>query len=187
MPGPLRFSSLRSRAEHARVNRQLPALFRAAGARRARVRLQEATVDTLILADHDVWLAAHELPNRYRNAFGVGDPTARRLPWPSIQLNLAFEPGGARPQARFMRDAEGQIWVGHTGTLGGRVPGISREGFLAFLAGARDVLLDDVPATLLLLGTFADPAALLQRIVHLTHAADTYRAAAAAGATLVPV
>lgn len=136
---------------------------------------------TLYLPAFDIWLAAHALPNRYRNAFGTGDPVGRPNLWPSIQLNLALAPGSARPHARFLRDDHEQLWVAHTGTLGGRQLGISREGFLAFLGEARAVTIDGVPETVVLLGTFARPAALVERIARLTHAASAFRSALAAG------
>jgi hypothetical protein len=123
-----RFFALRSRAEHARANRELARVFRAHG-RRVTIRLHEVgSIAARYCEPHDIWFAGHELPNRYRNAFGPGEP--RGTPWPSIQLNLALEPGSSKPRARFMRDADGQIWVAHSGTLGGRQTGISREGFL---------------------------------------------------------
>lgn len=180
------FTQLRSRAEHTRVNRQLAALFRAQRARRATCKLYEGPLPTLYLPDVDIWLAAHPLHNRHRNALGVGDPTAVRSPSPSIQLNLAFEPGGARPNARFLRARDGAYWVGHTGTLGGQVAGRSREGFRAFVGTAQPVQIDDREQTLILLGSFSAPGPLLARIVELVHAAHTYRSAAAAGATLEP-
>lgn len=179
----LTLQRLRSRSEHARVNRALAALFRAHGARRAVVRLHEGPVTSLFLPELDVWLAAHALPNRYRNALGPGDPVGRRNLWPSVQLNLALAPGSARPQARFLRDDRDRIWVGHTGTLGGRLPGISRAGFLELVGGARTVLVDGVGEELLVLGTFAEPEALLVQIARLAHLASQYREAVAAGLT----
>lgn len=173
--------ALRDAREHRRVCRQLVALIRDAGARRARVRMHGGELPTLYLPGEDVWLAYHALPNRYRNAFGVGDPKELRSPWPSVQLNLALAPGSARPHARFLRDARGRIWIAHTGQLGGRVPGISRDGFLRFLGGGRTVTIDRSAHTLMMLGTFAAPRALLGEIARLTHAAAAFRGAIAAG------
>ena len=137
----------------------------------------------LVLRELDVWLAAHALPNRYRNALGPGDPAGRRNLWPSVQLNLALAPGSARPQARFLRDARDRIWLAHTGTLGGRQHGISRAGFSALLGGARRVAVDDRHEDLIVLGTYAEPAALLSQLARLTHLASEYRDALAAGLT----
>jgi hypothetical protein len=176
-----RFYTLSSRVEHARVNRQVARLFRDQVHRRAVVRLHEGPMKTLYLPAFDVWLAAHALPNRYRNAFGVGDPVERRNPSPAIQLNLALAPGSARPHARFLRDDHGRIWIAHTGTLGGRQAGISRDGFLAFVGDARAVMIDGVSETVIVLGTFSQPAALIERIAHLTHAANAFRSALAGG------
>jgi hypothetical protein len=176
-----RFYSLRSRGQHARVNRQVARLFRDQDHRRAIVRLQEGPMKTLYLPAFDVWLAAHALPNRYRNAFGVGDPVKRRNPSPTIQLNLALAPGLARPHARFLRDDHERIWVAHTGTLGGRQAGISRDGFLAFVGDARAVMIDGVSENVIMLGTFAQPAVLVERIARVTHAASEFRSALAGG------
>jgi hypothetical protein len=173
--------ALRDAAEHRRVCRRLVALVRDAGARRARVRMHGGELPTLYLRDEDVWLAYHGLPNRYRNAFGVGDPTTVRSPWPSVQLNLALAPGSARPHAIFVRDARDRIWIAHSGQLGGRLPGISRDGFLRFLGGAQDVRIDGALRTLVVLGTFASPRALLGQIARLTHSAAAFRGAIAAG------
>lgn len=183
---PDRYLSLRSRAEHGRVNATLARLFREHGARRAAIKLHEGPVASLYLADLDIWLAAHALANRHRNALGPGDPVGRRNLWPIVQLNLALAPGSARPQARFVRDADDRIWIAHTGTLGGRQPGISRTGFLAVVGGAREVTIDDAPERLLVLGTFADPSALLLQIARLTHLSSDYRNAVAAGLTPSP-
>lgn len=131
----------------------------------------------------DIWFASHELPNRYRNAFGPGEPVGRRNLWPSIQLNLALEPGSSKPRARFMRDSDGRIWVAHSGTLGGRQTGISREGFLRLVGGAKRVTIDDVGEDLVVLGTIARPRPLLEEIARVTHAASQFREALAAGLT----
>jgi hypothetical protein len=175
------FHALRSRREHAQANRMLARMFREHGARSAMVRLHEGTIESLYLAALDIWLAAHELPNRYRNALGPGDPVGRRNLWPSIQLNLALAPGSSRPRARFVRDRAGQIWVAHTGTLGGRQSGISRTGFLAVLGGAQRVTIDDTTEQLVMLGTFAEPGGLLSQLARITHSASHYRDALAAG------
>lgn len=182
--GPGTYASLRSRREHAQVNRGLVRIFEEHGARRARIRLHEGPVMSHYLAPLDIWLAAHRLPNRYRNAFGPGDPVGRRNLWPSVQLNLALAPGSSRPRARFLRDAADQIWIAHSGTLGGRQTGISREGFLALLGGARRVTIDGVAEELVILGTFAKPSLLLEELARLTHAAHAYRGALAAGLAL---
>src|SRR5689334_17931291 len=150
---PRRLFALRSRAEHANANRHLVGLFRDHAARRARVRLHEGHFDSHYLAPLDVWLVAHRLPNRYRNAFGPGVPVGRRHLWPSIQFNLALAPGSARPRARFLRDERGRLWLAHSGTLGGRQTGISRDGFLRILGGVRSVVVDDASEQLVVLGT----------------------------------
>ncbi len=156
-------------------------MFRMTGARSAVVRLHEGPLETLYLPDLDIWLAAHALANRYRNAFGPGDPVGRRNLWPSIQLNLALAPGSARPHARFLRDARERIWIAHTGTLGGRQPGISRAGFLDLLGGGRPVTIDGATEQLVVLGTLAEPFGLLAQIARVTHAASHFRSALAAG------
>ncbi len=180
----LRFTSLRSRSDHARTNRELVRLFRAQPTKRLKLRFREGVIPTLYLPDHGIWLAAHTLANRYRNALGPGDPTGRSNVWPSVQLNLALEPGSSRPHARFLRDANDQLWIGHSGQLGGRVAGIRRDDFLRYVGGARDVAIDGEPEQLLLLGTFAKPSELLAQIAKLTHAASTYRGAAAVGLSI---
>lgn len=180
------FASLRSAAEHRVANRQLAELFRAAGARRTRARLQEGPMPALLLPSHELWLVQHRLPNRYRNAFGPGDPAGRGLIWPSVQLNLALRPGGARPHARFMRGRDGALWVAHSGTLGGRQIGISRTGFLRFLAKTKltvDAAIDGRAERLVLLGSFARPEPLLDAIAQLVHGAAVYRDSLAAGLT----
>ncbi len=178
---PERFFALRSRTEHAVANRGLAKMFRDHGARVAKIRLHHGPVVSLYLPPVDLWLAAHKLPNRYRNAFGPGDPMGRRNLWPSIQMNLALAPGSARPRARFLRDGSGRIWLAHTGTLGGRQEGISREGFLRVLGGARHVTIDDTVEELVVLGTFDQPRPLLEQLAHITHATSRFREALAAG------
>ena len=176
-----RFFALRSAREHARANRELSRIVRAHG-RRVTIRLHEVgAIDARYIEPLDIWLAAHELPNRYRNAFGPGDPSGRRNLWPSIQLNLALEPGSSKPRARFVRDDKGRMWVAHSGTLGGRQAGISREGFLRLIGGAKPVMIDDAPEQLVVLGTFADPKPLLEEIARITHAASQFREALACG------
>jgi hypothetical protein len=176
-----RFFALRSAREHARANRELSRLFYTHG-RRVAIRLHEVgAIHARYVEPLDIWLAAHELPNRYRNAFGPGDPSGRRNLWPSIQLNLALEPGSAKPRARFVRDRAGQIWVAHSGTLGGRQTGISRDGFLRLVGGAKRVMIDDVAENLVVLGTFAKPKPLLEEIARITHAASQFREALACG------
>lgn len=181
VPGEL--SALGSRAAHARANRMLVELFRREGARRATIRLHHGPVVSWFVPTLDVWLAAHELPNRYRNALGPGDPVGRRNLWPSVQLNLALAPGSARPHARFLRDGQGRVWLAHTGQLGGRQHGVTRAGFVELLGGARPVSVDGVTESLVVLGTFAEPGPLLGQIARLAHLASDYREALAAGLT----
>ncbi len=181
---PIQLHALRTRREHTKANRALTHTFRDHGARSAVIRLHEGLIEALYLPDLDIWLAAHALANRYRNAFGPGDPVGRRGLWPSIQLNLALAPGSARPQARFLRDRHDRIWIGHTGTLGGRQAGISRAGFLAAVGGAQRVSVDDGTEDLVMLGTTAKPVALLAQIARLTHAASQFRSALAAGLSM---
>lgn len=175
-------SSLSSRADHARANRELIALVRA-DARRFVIKHDVGRFATYFLPKLDLWFLAHSLENRYRNAFGVGDPRGRRGLWPSVQLNLAHRPGGARPTARFARDDKGALWIAHTGQLGGRQHGISRVGFLAFVGKARDVAIDGRTEPAILLGSPSRPAKLLAAITELAHAADAYRGAVEAGLT----
>jgi hypothetical protein len=178
------FTSLQTAAELRGASRELGALFRAAGARRSRARLQDGPMPVLVLPSHELWLIQHRLPNRHRNALGPGDPTGQGLVWPSVQLNLPLRPGGARPQARFVRDAGGALWVAHTGTLGGRQVGISRDGFLRFLEPTglvTDLRIDDRDERLVLLGTFARAAPLLDAVARLVHGAYAFRSSLAAG------
>lgn len=181
MQVPAQLFALRTRSEHARANRELARMFREHGARRTKVRLHEGAFASHYLEPLDIWLVTHRLPNRYRNALGPGDPAGRRNLWPSIQLNLALAPGSAKPRARFLRDDRGRLWLAHSGTLGGRQPGISREGFVAALGGARRVTIDDTVEELIVLGTFARPAPLLDELARITHTASAYRDALAAG------
>ncbi|MEO8706921.1 MAG: hypothetical protein ABI867_43240 [Kofleriaceae bacterium] len=178
---PPSFSSLTTRTDHARANRELVRMFRAHGARRAKVRLHEGSFASYYLEPYDIWLVAHRLPNRFRNALGPGDPLVRRSLWPSIQLNLAVAPGSAKPRARFVRDDRDRIWLAHSGSLGGRQTGISREGFLRALGGGRRVTIDGAVEELVVLGSFAQPAPLLEQLTRITHAASAYRAGLAAG------
>jgi hypothetical protein len=178
---PGRLFGLHSRTEHADANRQLVRSFREHGARRATIRLHEGRFASHYLEPLDVWLVAHRLSNRYRNAFGPGDPVGQRNLWPSIQFNLALAPGAARPRARFLRDERGRLWLAHSGTLGGRQTGISREGFLRVIGGAREVVVDGAREELAVLGTFARPRPLLEELARFAHAASAYRSALAAG------
>lgn len=178
---PKRLFALRSRKEHATANRQLVGMFTDFGARRAKIRLHEGHFVSHYLAPVDLWCVAHRLPNRYRNAFGPGDPVGRRNLWPSIQFNLALAPGASKPRARFLRDDRDRLWLAHSGTLGGRQTGISRDGFLRLIGGARPVAVDDVSEQLVVLGTFERPRQLLEEIARLTHAASAFRDALAAG------
>ena len=181
MDVPEQLFALRNRTEHAAANRQLVRVFREQGARRAKVRMHEGRFDSHYLEPFDVWLVSHRLHNRYRNAFGPGDPVGRGNLWPSIQFNLPFAPGSAKPRARFVRDGQGRVWLAHSGTLGGRQEGISREGFLRILGGVRRVDIDDASEELVVLGTFARPRQLIEEIARVTHAASQYRSALAAG------
>ncbi|MGE0868349.1 MAG: hypothetical protein AB7P03_07300 [Kofleriaceae bacterium] len=177
---PSQMYSLRQ-AERLSAHRALARMFARSGARRATVRLHEGRFESFYLAPQDIWLVAHRLPNRFRNAFGPGDPVGRRNLWPSIQFNLAITPGSARPRARFLRDDGDRVWLAHSGTLGGRQTGLSRRGFLHVLGGAREVTVDGSAEQLVLLGTFARPTLLLEQLAAITHAAAEYRAALAAG------
>ena len=80
-----------------------------------------------------------------------------------------------------MRDSDGRIWLAHSGTLGGRQTGISREGFLRLVGGAKRVTIDDVTEEVVVLGTFQRPQPLLEAIARVTPAASEYRDALAAG------
>lgn len=174
------YASLASRADHVRANRALIAAVRA-GSQRFLIKHDVGKFPTLFNERLDLWFLAHSLENRYRNAFGIGDPRGRKALWPSVQLNLAHRPGGARPTARFVRDRRGELWIAHTGQLGGRQPGISRDGFLAFTGKQRTIEIDGRTEPAILLGSPSRADALLLAITELAHAADAYRGAVAAG------
>ncbi len=180
MRTPDRFFALRTRRDHARVNRELARLFRDHGARRAMIRLHEGPVESLYLEPLDIWLAAHKLPNRYRNA-SVRVTRSVAMPCGRASSSTWRSRQEVRGRELFVRDASDQIWLAHTGMLGGRQTGISRSGFLQVLGGARQVTIDDVPEELVVLGTYTEPTLLLEQIARITYAASQYRDALAAG------
>ena len=83
--------------------------------------------------------------NRHWFCFGVEDPRARGLSSITCEINVPYEGVQRRCAGALMKDEVGQIYLTHSGKVGGGRPGIGKEAFLEFYreANRKSVLWPD--------------------------------------------
>lgn len=127
------------------------------------------------LSARDIWFTSEQRHNRNWNVFGVGYPFGPYAVTPSIQINLAFGPGGPALSGVFGVDDQGRRWVGHTGRLGGGRTGVTIAAFLAHYPRSETVQIDGTQREVIILGCIEEPDALVAAIADIAKAARSFR------------
>jgi hypothetical protein len=127
------------------------------------------------LSVHDIWFTSEPRHNRNWNVFGVGRPFGPYAVTPSIQINLAFGPGGPALSGVFGVDDQERRWVGHTGRLGGGRTGVTIAAFLAHYPRSETVRIDGTQREVIVLGCIEEPDALVAAIADIAKAARSFR------------
>jgi len=88
-------------------------------------------------------------PNRYWCIFGLEDPGPQQGMEITGEINMPFEGINRRVAAVFAKDSFGNVYLTHSGKVGGGRRGIGRTAFLNFYRGNDTVALDwpDGPTT----------------------------------------
>jgi hypothetical protein len=77
------------------------------------------------------------LANRYWFCFGVTDPSATGGADITCEINVPYQGINRRVAGALVQDGLGQIYLTHSGKVGGGRKGIGKAPFLAFYQGAR--------------------------------------------------
>jgi hypothetical protein len=84
---------------------------------------------TYSLARSSVWFACKRLPNRFWNAFGLGDPF-KGTPTIITEINPPLSGVRRSIAGAFAEDEQGFLYLVHRGNIGGGRKGIGKEAFL---------------------------------------------------------
>jgi hypothetical protein len=81
-----------------------------------------------------VWcvLEPEHAGNRYWCCFGTDDPSTAKDLGISSEINFAYEGVNRRIAGAFVKDDDGNIYVAHSGKVGGGRKGVGKDAFLAY-------------------------------------------------------
>lgn len=82
----------------------------------------------------DLWYAPRREHNRWWNGFGLGEPVGTSPMSIVAEVNPTFD-GSRRAAGAFLRDGKGQVWLAHSGRIGGGKKGVGRTAFLDAFSG----------------------------------------------------
>lgn len=188
---PMRFTSMRTPRDLAGANRAFLDVFhtRASRARTHTIGTAGGSVVTRTwhLPALDLWVASQRLHNRTWNALGIGDPFAKSAVAPVMELNFPLKAGAANTAGVALRDERGATVFGHTGRVGGGKPGVGMSAFKAFHPMTADILVDDAPRDVYLLGSDAQPERLVANVSEFTHMVDDFKQGARSSAQHPPL
>jgi hypothetical protein len=69
--------------------------------------------------------------NRYWCCFGIGDPTAPKMLSITCEINSPYVGLNLRTAGMFLRDDSGNVFIGHSGKIGGGKQGVGKRAFLS--------------------------------------------------------
>lgn len=118
------------------------------GSLKARVRLVRGS---------RLWWGSGIVEQRYWNAFGLGDPFTG-TPAIAVEVNAPLEGRSGRVAGAFVRDAQGRVWLAHSGKVGGGARGVGAAAFSAWYEqrGAEPATVDGA-RPMFLIGALDDP------------------------------
>ncbi len=136
--------------------------------------------------DLGIWvlLRPESIKNRYWCAFGVDDPYPASLLSITCEINPPKEGIDRRCAGLFVRDESGEVFLAHSGKVGGGRAGIGKGAFLEYW-GNDDILSvlfpDSEECDYIVLGRIADPN-LRRRLADFVHSVAEFKAATAGSA-----
>ena len=77
----------------------------------------------------DFWFTAHEIDNRYWNAFGVGEPLEGRNTSINVEINFPYKGVNRNIGGAFGHNNKGEVLLLHRGKIGGGRIGVGKQLF----------------------------------------------------------
>lgn len=99
-------------------------------------------VDVFYSPEYDFWCGNSVEPDRYWNPFGLGRPRNGATITGRCQINYACENVNLRMAGLLAKDAEGRLYLLHSGKIGGGRKGVGKNAFLDFYTGERIMVTD---------------------------------------------
>lgn len=130
-----------------------------------------------------VWSAFKPVDNRYWCSFGTSDPTSATMLAITCEINPPYEGINRQCAGAFARDESGQIYLTHSGKIGGGRQGIGKSTFLAAYRGDnRETLIwpDGMETTSIVIGR-VDSARLLRQVAHFVHEVERFKGSVSRG------
>ena len=99
--------------------------------------------------------------NRYWCPYGVDDPNEIKMVGITVEINFNYQGYGRRVAGTFISDDNGDIYLAHSGKVGGGRRGIGKEAFWKFYRGNQIVSVrwpDKVDAEVICIGKIGSPS-----------------------------
>ena len=130
---------------------------------------------------HRFWAAVHPYyDNRHSCVYGTMDPTRETHLSSVCEINPPVKGFDRRCAGVFLRDAEGRIYLGHSGKIGGGRPGIGKRAFTQFARDAnwRSVTWPDGETTRVIVIGRIDDVDLASRVAAFVRTVEEFKHAA---------
>ena len=132
---------------------------------------------------HEIWGTLQPEPpgekggGRFWNCFGIADPRREPMLSITVEINPPHQGENRNLGGAFLRNAEGRLFLGHTGKVAGGHPGVSQESFLTFYRDGpwRSVTAPRGPRRFVIFGPL-DSSAFLEQLSDFVHAVARYKA-----------
>jgi hypothetical protein len=133
---------LTSQAEIAEAAKKFRSILEAASTehRERKIGFQGGAMTAVVhwLPAADLWVAFADVEaNRFWNAFGLGNPSDSEMLSIVVEVNPPFEGRDRRCAGAFIRKDNGEVWLGHSGKIGGGKRGVGKSEFLKAYEGQR--------------------------------------------------
>lgn len=139
-------------------------------------------------SDLELWVVENELSNRYWNAFGIDDPTKPVGVSIICEVNFPYDGVNRRIAAVFVEDAKRNLYVAHSGKIGGGREGIGKLSFWEHFRGGKPAPVtypDGEDSDFIVLGRIGDKH-LPQQLALFIHEVARIKALVASGAASTP-
>jgi 5-methylcytosine-specific restriction protein B len=87
------------------------------------------------IAEAGFWFATHRLDTRWWNGFGLDEPEPDGVLSLTVEVNSPLRGINRRIGGAFLSDEDGNVYLAHTGKVGGGRKGIGKRQFLAYFEG----------------------------------------------------
>jgi hypothetical protein len=134
---------------------------------------------------YEIWGTLQPVPpgekgaGRFWNCFGIADPLREPMLSITVEINPPHQGENRNIGGAFLRNADGQFFLGHTGKVGGGRPGVSQESFLTFYQDGpwRSVTAPRGPRRFVVFGPIDDGTGFLEPLSRFVHTVARFKEA----------